>query len=100
MQAKDLKQLMKLRDDVELRIISHAASRFYLIQIRWGEDMDLLKGWRGQPKVYRSLDQATGELKRFGVEKAVLISQVAHDEVLGREPRYSDPLTAAIPLSL
>lgn len=99
MQAKDLKLLIKQRDDVELRIISHAASRFYLIQIRWGDEQDLLKGWRGQPKVYRSLDQATGELKRFGVKQAVLISQVAHDEVLGREPRYTNPLQGALPLS-
>ncbi len=98
MQAKDLKQLLQQRQDVELRIISHAASRFYLIQISWGEELDLLKGWRGQPKVYRSLDQATAELKRFGAVKATLVSQVAHDEVLGRAPNYSG-LAAAIPLS-
>ncbi|WP_114417435.1 DUF6482 family protein [Marinospirillum perlucidum] len=99
MQAKDLKKLMQQRDDVELRVISHAASRFYLIQISWGEDTDLLKGWRGQPKVYRSLDEATGELKRFGVHRAVLLNHVAHDEVLGRETG-SSPLAAALPLSL
>ena len=98
MQARDLKELMKKREDVELRIISHAGSRFYLIQVSWGEELDLLKGWRGQPRVYRSLDQATAELKRFGVSRATLVSQVAHDEVLGRAPNYSG-LAAAVPLS-
>ena len=98
MQAKDLKALLKLRDDVQLRVISHAGSQFYLIQICWGEERDLLKGWRGQPKVFRSLDQATGEIKRLGVDRAVLVSQVAHDEVLGRNPNYSG-LNAAVPLS-
>lgn len=99
MQNRELKKLLQEGRDVELRIISHSASHFYLIQIRWGDEVDLLKGWRGQPKVHRSLDQATAELKRLGVKKAVLASNVAQDEVLGREPNYAG-LPALIPLSI
>jgi len=98
MQNKELKKLIQDKSDLELSIISHSGSHFYLIQVRYQNEVDLLKGWRGQAKVYRSLDQATGELKRLGVKNAVLASSVAQDEVVGREPNYAG-LTAHIPLS-
>ncbi|MDR9468119.1 DUF6482 family protein [Marinospirillum sp.] len=99
MQTKELKKRLQESSDLELHVVSHSGSHFYLIQIRCqNEEVDLLRGWRGQPKVYRSLEQATGELKRLGVKKAVLASNVAQDEVVGREPNYSG-LTAHLPLS-
>lgn len=98
MQSKELKKLVLNEADLELRVISHSGSRFYLIQICWQGDVDLLKGWRGQPKVFRSLDQATSELKRLGVSKAYLASRVAQDEVIGRQANYSS-LPAYLPLS-
>jgi|AntRauTorckE6833_2_1112554.scaffolds.fasta_scaffold05503_6 hypothetical protein len=98
MQIKELKKRLQDYSDLELHVVSHSGSHFYLIQIRYQNEVDLLRGWRGQPKVYRSLEQATGELKRLGVKKAVLASNVAQDEVVGREPNYSG-LTAHLPLS-
>jgi len=98
MQTKELKKMLQKEPDLEVRIISHSGSQFYVIQICWQDEIDLLKGWRGQPKVFRSLDQATGELKRLGFNKAVLASRVAQDEVIGRQANYSG-ISAHLPLS-
>ncbi|SFX73158.1 DUF6482 family protein [Marinospirillum alkaliphilum] len=100
MQIKELKRLLSEHPNTEIRIISHAGSRFYLIQIRQEQELDLLKGWRGQPRVFRSLDEATGELKRHGIDRAVLLHHVANDEVIGRDAAQLQLNGYSLPLCL
>lgn len=100
MQIKELKKRLQVHPETEVRIISHASSRFYLVQISLGNDLDILSGWRGQPRVFRSLDEATGELKRHGIHRALLVHHVANDEVIGREACYAGLQGSAVPLCL
>ena len=99
MQIKQLKKLLHEHREVQVSIISHASSHFYLIQIRWQDEVDLLTGWREQPKVYRSLDQASAELKLLGIKQAHLVHSVPQDEIIGRPAHYSTA-THCMPVSL
>lgn len=98
MQIKELKKQIKLNPNIQVCIISHASSGFYLVQIRDGAEVNLLSNWRGQQRVFRSLDQATSELKHQGINRAVLLSHVANDEMISREPFYKGLNSAALNL--
>lgn len=98
MQIKELKKQIKLKSGIQVCVISHASSGFYLVQIRDGEEVELLTNWRGQQRVFRSLDEATSELKHQGITRAVLLSHVANDEMIGREPFYNGLNPAALNL--
>lgn len=98
MQIKELKKQIKLNAALQVCVISHASSGFYLVQIRNGEEVDLLTNWRGQQRVFRSLSEATSELKSHGITRAVLLSHVANDEVIGREAYYQGLNPAALNL--
>ena len=54
---------------------------------------------RGKPMLFRSLEDVYSELKRGGMSRAWLVSQVANDEMIGRPPQYHQPLSSRIPLS-
>lgn len=99
MQIKELKKQIKLSPALQVCVISHASSGFYLVQIRDGENVDLLTNWRGQQRVFRSLSEATNELKSQGITRAVLLSHVANDEMIGRQAYYQGLNPAALNLS-
>ena len=48
--------------------------------------------------LFRSLDDAYMDLKRAGIHRAYLVQHVPHDEVIGRDAHYSEPLTSRMPL--
>jgi len=96
MQIKELKKQLKQNPAIQVCVISHTSSGFYLVQIHNGEEVDLLTNWRGQQRVFRSLSEATSELKSNSIMRAVLLSHVANDEVVDRKPNYQD-LTSVAP---
>jgi len=53
---------------------------------------------RTKPMLFRSLDDAYMDLKRAGIHRAYLVQHVPHDEVIGRDAHYSEPLTSRMPL--
>lgn len=88
MQIKELKKQLELNPHIQVCVINHTASSFFLVQIRNEEKVELLTGWRGQQRVFRSLDEATEELKRHGIHRALLLKHVDHDGLMGRESFY------------
>ncbi len=81
-----------------MRVISHAGSRCHQVEI---EDIDgerHLLTQRGKPMLFRALDDVYLELKRAGIHRAYLVQFVAHDEVIGREAHYQEPLASRVPL--
>ncbi|MDH2296565.1 DUF6482 family protein [Cobetia sp. 29-18-1] len=103
--TSNLQSLMAEYPALEARVISHAASRFYQVQLvleAAGEEEEercelLMK--RGKPMLFRSLEDVYSELKRGGMSRAWLVSQVANDEMIGRPPQYHQSLSSRIPLS-
>ncbi|HBJ28273.1 hypothetical protein, partial [Cobetia sp.] len=81
--TSNLQSLMAEYPALEARVISHAASRFYQVQLvleAAGEEEEerselLMK--RGKPMLFRSLEDVYSELKRGGMSRAWLVSQVA-----------------------
>ncbi|MCO7232490.1 MULTISPECIES: DUF6482 family protein [unclassified Cobetia] len=103
--TSNLQALMAEYPALEARVISHAASRFYQVQLvleaagEEGEERSELLMKRGKPMLFRSLEDVYSELKRGGMSRAWLVSQVANDEMIGRPPQYHQPLSSRIPLS-
>ncbi|MDI4661659.1 MULTISPECIES: DUF6482 family protein [Cobetia] len=103
--TSNLQSLMAEYPALEARVISHAASRFYQVQLvleaagEEGEERSELLMKRGKPMLFRSLEDVYSELKRGGMSRAWLVSQVANDEMIGRPPQYHQPLSSRIPLS-
>ncbi|WP_227367613.1 DUF6482 family protein [Halomonas sp. M20] len=98
MELKELKCYARHHDNFEIRVISHAGSRCYQIEL---EDMEGERDsltQHGKPMLFRALDDVYLELKRAGIHRAYLIQFVANDEVIGREPHYQSPLGSRIPL--
>lgn len=69
MQIKELKHVVQGRPDTEIRVVGHAGSRFYRVQVCIGEMVEVLKGWRGQIRVFRSFDEAANELRHHGIDR-------------------------------
>ena len=98
MDLQDLKQFVANNDNFEIRVITHSGSRFYQIELEDVESERHMLTQRAKPMLFRSLDDAYMELKRAGIHRAYLVQHVPHDEVIGREAHYSEPLTSRMPL--
>lgn len=98
MQIKELKRQLEINPQIQVCVINHTASSLYLVEIHNAGEIELLTGWRGQQRVFRSLEEVTGELKHHGIKRAVLLNHVANDEVIGRESFYQGLNPAALNL--
>ncbi|WP_233266385.1 DUF6482 family protein [Cobetia sp. L2A1] len=103
--ASNLKPLVAEYPELEARIISHAGSRFYLVELVLEaaddsrEERTEILSRRGKPMLFRALEDVYSELRRADLNRAWLVSQVANDEMIGRPPQYHQPLTSRMPLS-
>ncbi|WP_048305989.1 DUF6482 family protein [Halomonas sp. PR-M31] len=99
MEIKELKRYARYHDNFEIRVISHAGSRCYQVELEdmEGERHSLTQ--RDKPMLFRALDDVYLELKRAGIHRAYLVQFVANDEMIGREPHYREPLSSRIPLA-
>ncbi|HAA45927.1 MAG: hypothetical protein XD36_1223 [Halomonas sp. 54_146] len=98
MELKDLKQFVASHDNFEIRVITHSGSRFYQIELEDVEGTRHMLMQRAKPMLFRALDDVYMELKRAGISRAYLVQHVPHDEVIGRDTHYSEPLTSRMPL--
>ena len=98
MDIKELKHFVQEKDNFEIRVISHAGSRLYRVDVEDVEGQHHPRTRGGKPMLFRALDDVYAELKRAGVHRAYLVQWVAHDEAIGREPNYQSPLTSRMPL--
>ncbi|WP_108445062.1 DUF6482 family protein [Halomonas denitrificans] len=98
MDFQALKDFVAHHDNFEIRVIGHAGSRFYQVELEDVEGGRHMLTRAGKPILFRSLDDVYLELKRAGIHRAYLVQQVPHDEVIGRETHYHDPLTSRMPL--
>ena len=98
MDLQELKHHARGHDNFEIRVISHAGSRCYQVELEdvEGERHPLTQ--RGKPMLFRALEDVYLELKRIGIHRAYLVQFVAQDEMIGREVHYRDPLSSRIPL--
>jgi len=99
MQIKELKKKLKLNSAIQVGVVSHASSGFYLVQIRDGDEVKCLTSWRGQQRVFRSLDEAINELKHHGITRAVLLNHVAKDEPVNRRSVFQEISSTELSLS-
>ncbi|SFU83771.1 DUF6482 family protein [Halomonas korlensis] len=98
MEFQELKDFVARHDNIEVRVITHAGSHFYQIEVEDSEGRRHMITRRGKPGLFRSLDDVYLELKRAGIHRAYLVQQVPHDEMIGHEAHYHDPLTSRMPL--
>ncbi|MEA2120003.1 DUF6482 family protein [Halovibrio sp. HP20-50] len=98
MELKNLKQFVANNDNFEIRVITHSGSRFYQIELEDVEGDRHMLMQRAKPMLFRSLDDVYIELKRASIHRAYLVQHVPHDEVIGRDAHYSEPLTSRMPL--
>lgn len=98
MDYHELERYSHRHDNFEIRVISHAGSRLYQVELEDVEGERHLLTHRGKPMLFRSLDDVYLELKRAGIHRAYLVHYVAHDEMVGREAHYQEPLSSRMPL--
>lgn len=98
MELHDFKAFVGHQNNFEIRVITHASSRFYQIELEDVEGERHMVTQRGKPMLFRALDDIYLELKRAGIHRAYLVQYDAHDEMIGREAHYRDPLTSRMPL--
>ncbi|MFY0991340.1 DUF6482 family protein [Halomonas sp. C05BenzN] len=98
MDFNDLKAFVASRDNFEIRVIGHAGSHVYQVELEDVEGGRHMLTRSGKPVLFRNLEDVYLELKRAGIHRAYLVQQVPHDEVIGREAHYQDPLTSRMPL--
>ncbi|GEK74314.1 MULTISPECIES: DUF6482 family protein [Halomonas] len=98
MDFNDLKAFVAQHDNFEIRVISHAGSRVYQVELEDIEGQRHLLTQRGKPMLFRALDDVYLELKRAGIHRAYLVQYVAHDEMIGRDANYHDALSSRMPL--
>ncbi|SHE56555.1 hypothetical protein SAMN02745148_00648 [Modicisalibacter ilicicola DSM 19980] len=98
MDLQELKHYVRHHDNGEIRVISHAGSRCYQVELEDVEGERHLLTRRGKPMLFRALDDVYLELKRAGIHRAYLVQYVAHDEMIGREAHYDEPLGSRMPL--
>lgn len=99
MQIKELKKKIKLNPSIQVGVVSRASSGFYLVQIRDGEEVKFLTNWRGQQRVFRSLDEAISELKHHGITRAVLLNYITNDELANRKSVFQGLNSTELSLS-
>lgn len=81
MNFNELKHYADHYDNFEIRVINHAGSHCYRVEL---EDMAGKRHaltQRGKPMLFRSQDDVHLELKRAGIHRAHLVQYVAHDEI-------------------
>ncbi|TFH88671.1 hypothetical protein EQG41_02270 [Billgrantia azerbaijanica] len=98
MQFHDLKAFAAAHDNFEIRVITHAGSHCFQVELEDVEGGRYSLENRGKPMLFRSLDDVYLELKRAGIHRAYLVQYVPQDEVVGREAHYRDPLASRVPL--
>lgn len=98
MDFNDLKAFVAQHDNFEIRVISHAGSHVYQVELEDIEGGRHTLTQRGKPMLFRALDDVYLELKRAGIHRAYLVHQVPHDEMIGRETHYHEPLASRMPL--
>ncbi|MGC3871745.1 DUF6482 family protein [Halomonas sp. GXIMD04776] len=98
MELQELKRYARHHDNFEIRVIGHAGSRCYQVELEDMEGERASLTQRGKPMLFRALDDVYLELKRAGIHRAYLVQFVANDEMIGRAPHYHDPLSSYIPL--
>ena len=98
MEFQELKAFVARHDNFEVRVIGHAGSRFYQVELEDMEGQRHMLTRAAKPMLFRSLDDVYLELKRAGIHRAYLVQQVPHDEMIGRDTHYHDPLTSRMPL--
>ena len=98
MEFDDLKTFAAHRDNFEIRVIGHAGSHVYQVELEDVEGMRHMLTRAGKPVLFRTLEDVYLELKRAGIHRAYLVQQIPHDEVIGREAHYRDPLSSRMPL--
>lgn len=98
MDFHELKRYAHDHDNFEIRVISHAGSHFYQVELEDMEGERHLLTRRGKPILFRALDDVYLELKRAGIHRAYLVQYVAHDEMIGHETHYHEPLSSRMPL--
>ncbi len=98
MEFKDLKAFVGRHDNFEVRVITHAGSHCYQVELEDMEGKRHMLTRRGKPAVFRSLEDVYLELQRVGIHRAYLVQHVPHEEVIGRDAHYHDPLTSRMPL--
>ncbi|MCK2041444.1 hypothetical protein KZO83_01900 [Chromohalobacter sp. TMW 2.2308] len=98
MEINELKHFVDAEHNFEIRVISHAGSRLYRVEMEdiEGQHYPLMR--RGKPMLFRALDDVYAELKQAGIHRAYLVQWVAHDEMVGRDTHYQSPLTSRMPL--
>lgn len=99
MELHALKHYVHEHDNFEVRVISHAGSRFYQVELEDLEGERHLLTRQGKPMLFRALDDVYLELKRAGIHRAYLVQFVAHDEMIGHEAHYHEPLASRMPLA-
>ena len=97
MDFHDLKAFAAHHDNYEIRVIGHAGSRFYQVELEDIEGQRHMLTRHGKPVLFRSLDDVYVELKGAGIHRAYLVQQVPHAEVTGRATHHQDPLTSRMP---
>lgn len=98
MELKRLKQFVASHNNYEMRVITHAGSRFYQAELEDSEGERHMLTQGTKPMLFRCLDDAYMALKRAGIHRAYLVQHVPHDEMIGRDAHYSEPLTSRMPL--
>ncbi|SHM05268.1 DUF6482 family protein [Vreelandella subglaciescola] len=99
MELKELKQFAGRHDNFDIRVITHAGSHLYQVELEDVEGCRHLLMQRNKPMLFRALDEVYTELKRAGIHRAYLIQHVAHDELIGHEAYHHEPVTPRMPLS-
>lgn len=99
MNFKELKHHADCQNDFEVRVISHAGSRFYQVEMEDAQGERHLLTQRGKPILFRALDDVHLELKRAGIHRAYLVHFDAHDEMIGHAAHYHEPLSSRMPLA-
>ncbi|EPC02949.1 hypothetical protein L861_21770 [Litchfieldella anticariensis FP35 = DSM 16096] len=98
MELHEFKAFVSEDDNFEIRVITHAGSRCYQIELEDETGGRHMLTQRGKPMLFRTLDDIYLELKRSGINRAYLVQHDAHDEMIGREAHYHAPLTSRMPL--
>lgn len=98
MELDELKAFAHRHHNFEVRVIGHAGSRFYQVEMEDVEGERHMLTRRGKPMLFRALDDVYLELARTGIHRAYLVQYVPHDEVVGREAHYQEPLSSRVPL--
>lgn len=98
MEFEQLKHFVARHDNFEVRVITHAGSHCYQVELEDVEGERHMLTRRGKPTVFRSLEDVYLELQRAGINRAFLVQHVPQDEVVGRGAHYRDPLTSRMPL--